>query len=115
MSLGPKIVMKLISFGVGIPVGIATKRVVEGTWQATRGAEAPRKPSDPGVRWGDAIAWAALSAAGIVAAELATRRGAEEVWRRVIGTEPPPPKQSKAQKKLGQAQDKADLEPAQKA
>jgi hypothetical protein len=115
MSLGPKIVMKLISFGVGIPVGIATKRVVEGAWHATRGEEPPRKPSDPGVRWADAIGWAALSAAGIVAAELATRRGAEEVWRRVIGTEPPPPKQSKAQKKLGQAQDKADLEPAQKA
>jgi hypothetical protein len=115
MSVGPKIVMKLISFGVGIPVGIVTKRAVEGAWSATRGEEPPRKPSDPGVRWVDAIAWAALSAAGIVAAELATRRGAEVVWRRVIGTEPPPPKQSKAQKKLGQAQDKADLEPAQKA
>jgi hypothetical protein len=114
MSVGPKIVMKVISFGVGIPVGIVTKRAVEGAWQATRGGDAPRKPSDPGVRWSDAISWAALSAAGIVAAELLTRRTAEVVWRQVIGTEPPPPKQSKAQKKLGQAQDKADLEPAQK-
>jgi hypothetical protein len=115
MSVAPKIVMKVISFGVGIPVGIVTKRAVEGAWQATRGRDAPRKPSDPGVRWSDAISWAALSAAGIVAAELLTRRTAEVVWRQVIGTEPPPPKQSKAQKKLGQAQDKADLEPAQKA
>src|SRR4051812_49696416 len=98
MAIGPKIVMKLISFGVGIPVGIVTKRAVEGAWQATRGGQSPRKPSDPGVRWGAAIAWAALSAAGIVAAELATRRGAEEVGRPAIGNEPPPPKPNQGQK-----------------
>src|ERR1700710_2411922 len=100
MGVGPKIGMKAMSLAIGIPVGILTKRVVEGAWVAARPEAPPRKPSDPDVRWIDAMGWAALSAAGIVAAELVTRRSAEEIWRRVTGTEPPPPKPSKAAKKL---------------
>jgi hypothetical protein len=104
-----KLSMKLVTALVGIPVGIATKRAVERVWRTARPADAPRKPSQRGVRWGDAIGWAALSAAGVVAADLLTRKGAEEVWRTLIGTEPPPRSGTRAQKKLEKAQDKADL------
>lgn len=105
-NLVGKLGMKVTTIIVGIPVGIATKKVVEHTWAALRPADPPRKPQESGVRWGDAISWAALSAAGVVAADLLTRKGAESVWRAVMGTEPPPPKVSKAEKKLEAAQEK---------
>lgn len=101
-----KIGMKVATIIVGIPVGIVTKKAVEHTWATFRPAEAPRKPNESGVRWSDAISWAALSAAGVVAADLLTRKGAESAWRTIMGTEPPAPKGSRAQKKLGSAQEK---------
>ena len=105
-NLVGKIGMKVTTIIIGIPVGIATKRVVESTWAALRPDDPPRKPHDSGVRWGDAVSWAALSAAGVVIADLVTRKGAETTWRAIMGTEPPPPKVSKAQKKLEAAQEK---------
>jgi hypothetical protein len=109
MAVGPKIGMKLMSMLIGIPVGILTKKVVERTWVAARPQEPPRKPADPRTGWGDAIGWAALSAAGVVAAEMITRRSAEATYRKVIGSEPPPPKPTKAEKKLAQAAEKAGV------
>ena len=102
-----RLVMKVMTIAVGIPVGIATKKLVDQAWATARSSETPRKPSDAGVRWGDAISWGALSAAGVVIADLVTRKGAEEVWRTLVGTEPPPPKTTKAQKKLEKATDTA--------
>jgi hypothetical protein len=101
-----KLGMKVTTIIVGIPVGIATKKAIEHAWAALRPNDPPRKPNETGVRWGDAISWAALSAAGVVAADLITRRGAESAWRAIMGTEPPAAKTSKAQKKLEAAQDK---------
>jgi uncharacterized protein DUF4235 len=104
-----KVTMKLMTVVVGIPVAKATKKLVEGAWHAARPADAPRRPNERGVRWADAVGWAALSAAGVVLADLLTRKGAEEVWRTIIGTEPPPHPKTKAEKKLEKAQEKADL------
>ena len=104
-----RVSMKIMTVLVGIPVGMATKRVVERTWSTARSADTPRKPADRGVRWGDAIGWAALSAVGVVVADLVTRKGAEEVWRTVIGTDPPAQPPTKAEKKLEKAQRKAGL------
>src|ERR1700761_7589626 len=87
-NVAGKIVMKVLTIAIGIPVGIASKKAINGLWAETR-KDAPRNPSEPGVQWRDAIGWAALSAAGMVLADLLTRRGAEEVWRTVMGTEPP--------------------------
>ena len=105
-NVAGKLGMKLMTVAVGIPIGIATKKAVEGTWQLARPHNPPRKPTDHGVWWGDALAWGALSAIGIVAADLLTRRGAEEVWRTLIGTEPPDPKTTKAEKRFEGAQEK---------
>ncbi|MDT4932712.1 MAG: hypothetical protein QOK11_604 [Pseudonocardiales bacterium] len=98
-NVAGKIGLKLVTIAVSIPVGIATKRVIERAWTTARPADPPRKPSDPDVRWTDAVAWAAISAVGVVAADLIARRGAESLWRTLTGSEPPTPK-SKDQTKL---------------
>ena len=97
-NIAARIGMKVTTIIGGIPVGIITKKVVERAWAMARPDDPPRKPSEAGVRWGDAISWAALSAAGVVVADLMTRKGAESAWRNVIGIEPPAPKPGKARK-----------------
>jgi hypothetical protein len=89
MALGSKIAIKGISIVIGIPVGIATKKGVERAWLAVRPEDPPRKPSEPDVRWTDALGWAAISAAGIVLAELVTQRSAKAAFRAITGNEPP--------------------------
>jgi Protein of unknown function (DUF4235) len=107
MAAGAKIGMKLVSIVIGIPVGIVTKKVVERTWSAARPEHPPRKPTERDVRWADAIGWAALSATGIVIAELVTRRSAEAAYKAITGSPPPPPKPGKDAKKLEKASEKA--------
>ena len=89
MGLGSKIAIKGMSVVIGIPVGIATKKAVERAWLAARPDDPPRKPSEPEVRWTDALGWAALSAAGIVLAELITQASAKAAFRAITGNEPP--------------------------
>lgn len=99
-----KIGIKVMTMVIGIPISMATKRVVQQAWLAAHPEDPPRKPGDEGVRWGDAVAWAALSAAGIVAADLLSRRGAEGLWRFLIGTEPPAAATTRGGKQLEQAE-----------
>jgi hypothetical protein len=95
-----KLTFKLVSVAISIPVGILARKGVEKLWLAARPQDPPRSPAEPGVSWGDALGWAALSAVGIAVAELVTLKGAAEVWRTLTGGEPPvDPDQSKAQKK----------------
>ncbi|SHH40195.1 Protein of unknown function [Jatrophihabitans endophyticus] len=102
MALGAKITMKLITVSISVPVTMATKKAVEKTWLAVRPDDPPRKAKDADVTWADALAWAALSAAGLVVADLVSRRGAESVYRTLTGSEPPA-KASKSPKKLKEA------------
>jgi hypothetical protein len=95
MAVAGKVGMKVMSALIGIPVGIATKKAVDRAWLAARPGDTPRKPSEPGVRWADAVGWAALSAVGIVVAELITRRSAEVAYHAITGSQPPPPKPDK--------------------
>ncbi|HZC74148.1 MAG TPA: DUF4235 domain-containing protein [Jatrophihabitans sp.] len=90
MAVAGKIGLKLVSAAIGIPIGIASKKLVERAWLAARPEDPPRKPAEPEVRWADAVSWAALSAIGIVVAELITRRSAEATYRALTGSEPPP-------------------------
>ncbi|MBN9620647.1 MAG: DUF4235 domain-containing protein [Actinobacteria bacterium] len=99
MAAAAKIGLKVMSALISIPVGIATKKVVERTWVAARPENPPRETKDDGVRWGDAIGWAALSAAGVVLAELITQRGTAAAYRAITGNEPPAPKPSKKEQK----------------
>lgn len=106
-GMAGKIGMRALMIVVGIPVGIVTRNAVVKVWAAARPDGPPHDPKQPDVKWTDAIGYAALSAAGVVAAELLTRKGAEQTWRVITGTEPPPPPLTKAEKKLAKAEQKA--------
>lgn len=99
MAAAAKIGIKVMTLVIGIPVSIASRKLVEAAWHAARPEDPPRKPSEEGVRWVDAVAWGAMSAAGVVVADLITRRSAQATYRAVTGNEPPPSKPSKAEKK----------------
>jgi hypothetical protein len=107
MAIGAKIGIKMMSFVIGIPVGIATKQVVERVWAATHPDDPPRKPSDGDVRWLDAVSWAALSAVGIVVADLLTRRSAEAAFAAITGNPPPEPKPGKPPRTLAKASEQS--------
>lgn len=107
MAVAAKITIKAMSIVIGIPVGIVTKKAVERVWSAARPEDTPRKPTESGVRWDDAIAWAALSAIGIVVADLVTRRSAEAAYRALTGNEPPAGKPDKGAKALAKASEKS--------
>ncbi|PZS20427.1 MAG: hypothetical protein DLM57_01615 [Pseudonocardiales bacterium] len=111
--LAGRVTMKIMTVVVAIPVGIASKAVVVRVWSLARPADAPRKPGEKGVKWGDAVGWASLSAAGLVVTNLAARKGAEEMWRTVIGGEPPPRALSKAEKKQVKKQRNTSHAPAE--
>jgi hypothetical protein len=102
-----KLTMKILTVVIGIPVGKATKRAIDKTWARTGGDESSRNPKHARARWTDAIGWAALSAAGVAVAQLATRKGAEQTYRAITGLQPPPPPPTKAEKKAAKAMAKA--------
>ncbi|MGI8677857.1 MAG: DUF4235 domain-containing protein [Jatrophihabitans sp.] len=109
MAVAAKIGMKVISIAIGIPVGIVTKKIVERAWVAARPGDPPRKATEADVAWRDAIGWAALSAVGIVTADLATRRSTELAFRKITGSEPPAAKPAKPSKKLALASEKSKV------
>ena len=102
-NIAAKLSMKVMTIAVGIPVGIATRKAVERVWVAA-GPDRPRRASDDGVQWVDAIGWAALTAIGMVVADMTTRKGASELYRFFIGTEPPASVKPKASKKVAKAE-----------
>lgn len=89
-QIGSKLAWKLVTVAISIPVGIATKKGVEGAWRALRPNDPPHKPNDPDASWKDAVTWATISAVGVAVAQLATTKGASTIWRNLIGSEPPP-------------------------
>ncbi len=102
-NVAGRLTMKLLTVAVGIPVGIASKKVVARAWTALRPADPPHSPDQRDARWLDAIGYAALASAVAVGAKLVTRKGAEETYRTLTGLEPPPPPPTKAEKKLAKA------------
>ena len=90
-SIVGRAVWRIVTIAIGIPVGILAKKGVERAWLAARPGDPPRKAKDPAARWSDAVGYAALSAAGIAAAQVVTRKSAASVWRSLLGTEPPAP------------------------
>jgi NADPH:quinone reductase-like Zn-dependent oxidoreductase len=93
-----KLSVKVLTMLIGIPVGIATRKITQKTFVAVRPGAEYHEAEDAGVDWTDALIWAAISGVGFAAAELLTRRGAQEVYHVITGNEPPE-QLSKAQKK----------------
>ena len=76
---------------------------MERVWVAA-GPDRPHRAEDDGVQWADAIAWAALTGVGMALADLATRKGAEELYRTVVGSKPDVAIKPKASKKVSKAE-----------
>ena len=98
--------MKILTIAVGVPVGIAAKKAVARAFTVARPDYTPREPNQRDVQWADAIGYAALAAAGAVAAKLITRKGAESAWRALTGSEPPPPPLTQEEKRMAKAAEK---------
>lgn len=103
--LGAKIGMKVLTIGVSIPVGIVARTFVEKVWVAA-GPDRPHEAKDDGVQWMDAIGWAALTAVTMAAADLLTRKGAEEIYHTLLGEKPPVTARPSASRKVRKAKPK---------
>ena len=84
-----KLAWRGLTVAIGLPIGIATRKGIQLAWAAARPNHPPRGATDPYAPWRDALGWAAVSAAGIATAQMATTKGAATLWRGLIGTEPP--------------------------
>ena len=104
---GAKFGIKLMTLVISIPISIATRKFVEQAWQTVRPEDPARVPADQNVRWTDAVGWAALSAVGVVLADLIARRSAELAYQVMTGNEPPQTKPVKASRKIAQAAQKS--------
>jgi hypothetical protein len=109
---GGKFAMKILTIVLRIPVAMAVRKTIARIWAAARPDAEQVHPKDAGVRWSDALAWSALSAVGVAASQLITRKGAEETFRVLTGNEPPPPPPSRAQKKAAKKQAKHEAKQA---
>jgi hypothetical protein len=104
-NVGANISIKILTIAIGIPIGIATRKMVERVWIAA-GPDRPRRAEDDDVQWADAIAWAAITGVGMAIADLLTRKGAEEIYRAVVGSTPDATVKPKASKKVAKAEPK---------
>ena len=91
--------VRLMTTAISIPVAMASRFVIDRIWIAAHPDNPPRLLTDRDVKWSDAIAYAALRAAGFATTEILTREIVAVGYRRVTGNEPPPPKPTRAQKR----------------
>ena len=80
---------KLLGTGTAVPTGIAVKKLCDAAWYAVRGTPPPKNPAAPGVGWGEALAWAAVSGVAVAAGRLFAARGAAAVYESLTGKLPP--------------------------
>ncbi len=111
---GGKFAMKILMIVLRIPIAIAVRKTVARLWAAVRPDADKRDVRDAGVKWTDALAWSAMSAVGVAASQLLTRKGAEETFRVLMGTEPPPAPPSRRQRKAAKKEAKQDAKEQKK-
>ncbi|RFU22813.1 DUF4235 domain-containing protein [Geodermatophilus marinus] len=80
---------KLLSAGFAVPAGIAVRKLTDAAWYGVRGTTPPKNPAAPGVSWGDALAWAAVSGLAVAAGRLLAARGAAASYEKLTGKLPP--------------------------
>jgi len=71
------------SFVVAFSVGALFHLLLKKFWWKAYGHEAPTNPSQPGVKWMEALAWGLGTGAAAGAAKVIARRGADVVQRRL--------------------------------
>jgi membrane protein required for beta-lactamase induction len=102
-----KVLYKVLTLLVAIPVAKLVSRLVAKAWQAARPEDPQHDPKRHDTKIADALTWAALAGVGTAASKVLTSKGAAELWRASIGTEPP----AKKSKKKKQADEKAAVSP----
>jgi hypothetical protein len=95
-----KITMRVLTIGLGIPLGILGRKAAHEAFNIVRPHAEGHSLTDPDASWGDVVGWAAVSSAAVVLADLLARRGAEEVWKFLLGTQPPPESGSKSRRRV---------------
>jgi hypothetical protein len=80
---------KLLSAGFAVPAGIAVRKLTDAAWYGVRGTTPPKNPAAPGVGWGEALAWAAVSGVAVAAGRLVAARGAAASYEKLTGKLPP--------------------------
>jgi hypothetical protein len=80
---------KLLGTGMAAGTGIAVRKLADASWYAARGSAPPKNPAAPGVGWGEALAWAAVSGVAVAAGRLAAARGAAATYQSLTGKLPP--------------------------
>ncbi len=80
---------KLLGTGMAVPAGIAVRKLSDTAWYAVRGTQPPKNPAAPGVGWGEALAWAAVSGVAVAAGRLVAARGAAAAYQSLTGKLPP--------------------------
>ena len=91
--------MKILTLLLSIPITRAVEAAVAKVWKTARPGSPSTDAHRPETKAGDAIGYAALTAAAAVAAQLLTRKASEKSYERLMGEPPPPPPPSKAEKK----------------
>ena len=89
MNAISKLIYRLLSLLVAVPISRIIKKLVLQAWKAARPNDPPRDPKKADVGWLDALIWAVISGAGSALAKLISTKGAAGAWRAIIGTEPP--------------------------
>ena len=80
---------KLLGPVMAVPTGILVRKAADAGWEVVRGYPPPKNPAAPGVRWPDALAWAAVSGVLVAGGRLVAARGAAATYRAVTGKLPP--------------------------
>jgi len=80
---------KLLGPAMAIPAGIVVKKAADTAWLKVRGYPPPKNPAAPGVGWGEALAWAAVSGVLVAAGRLVAARVATSVYQAITGELPP--------------------------
>jgi hypothetical protein len=71
-----------ISFVAAFAVGALLNLVLKRFWHRAYGHEAPMNPSQPGVKWGEALTWGLVTGAAAGAAKVIARRGTDIAQRK---------------------------------
>jgi len=74
---------ELVSLLVAFAAGALLQMLLKKFWHSAFGREAPLNPSQPGVKWGEAIAWGLATGAAAGVVKVVARRSTDLAQQRL--------------------------------
>lgn len=74
---------ELASLLVACAAGALMQMLLKKAWHVALGHDAPLNPTQPGVKWGEALAWGLVTGAVAGAVKVAARRGTDLAQQRL--------------------------------